>query len=60
MAVIRRLPFREVLNKSQCMDCPPGQKKVTVVGRWPLAEDRLYIEMYVTFLHKPKPVEKTS
>ena len=42
------------------MDCPPGQKKVAVVGRWPLAEDRLYIEMYVTFLRKPKPVEKTS
>ena len=32
---------------------------MTVVGRWPLAEDRLYIEMYVTFLRKPKPVEKT-
>ena len=42
------------------MDCPPGQKKVTVVGRWPLAEDRLYIEMYVTFLRKPKPLEKNS
>ena len=37
------------------MNCPPGPKKVTVVGRWPLAEDRLY-----TFLRKPKPVEKTS
>ena len=26
------------LNKSQCMDCPPGQKKVAVVERWPLGK----------------------
>ena len=24
------------------MDCPPGQKKVAVVERWPLVEVRLY------------------
>ena len=31
------------LNKSQCMDCPPGQKKKeAVVERWPLGEVQLY------------------
>ena len=31
------------LNKSQCMDCPPGQKKVAIFvrRRWPLLEVRL-------------------
>ena len=24
------------------MDCPPGQKNVAVVERWPLVEVRLY------------------
>ena len=26
------------------MDCPPGQKKVAVVERWPLVEVRLYLD----------------
>ena len=26
------------------MDCPPGQKNVAVVERWPLVEVRLYLQ----------------
>ena len=32
---------REVLKKSQCMDCSP--KNVAVVERWPLEEVGLYL-----------------
>ena len=27
------------------MDCPPGQKNVAVVERWPLEEVRLYMRL---------------
>ena len=31
------------------MDCPPGQKNVAVVERWPLVEVRLYIQRFIQF-----------
>ena len=31
----------ERLNKSQPMDCPPGQRRVAIVVRWPLVQVRL-------------------
>ena len=31
----------ERLNKSQPMDCPPGQRRVAVSEKWPLVEVRL-------------------
>ena len=36
VAVVERWPLWRGLNKSQCVDCPPGQNKLAVVERWPL------------------------
>ena len=36
VAVEEGWPLKRGLNKSLCMDCPPGQKNVAVVERWPL------------------------
>ena len=41
VAVVERWPLWRGLNKSKCVDCPPGQNKVAVVQRWPLVEVRL-------------------
>ena len=41
VAVVERWPLWRGLNKSKCVDCPPGQNKVAVVERWPLLEFRL-------------------
>ena len=42
VAVVERWPLWKGLNKSKCVDCPPGQNSnVAVVERWPLLEVRL-------------------
>ena len=43
VAIVERSPLKRGLNKSKCVDCPLGQKKVPVVERWPFVEVRLYI-----------------
>ena len=50
MAVVERFKQESMYGLSinvwtvnQCMDCPPGQKRVAVVERRPLVEVRLYI-----------------
>ena len=34
------------------MDCPPGQKEVAVVKRWPLVEVRLYVNKVKVIIGK--------
>ena len=51
------LPLWRGLNKSQCMDCPPGQNIFAFLEKLPLVEVRLYLLILVLlfFCQLPNP-----